>query len=46
MHFIKRDEIDADLPGWLADRLAAAADGHGRFDLEAAGLARDLARRR
>ena len=42
VHFIKRDEIDADLPAWLADRLAAAADGHGRFDLEAAGLARDL----
>ena len=42
VHFIKRDEIDADLPAWLADRLAAAADGNGRFDLEAAGLARDL----
>jgi ATP-dependent DNA helicase RecQ len=42
VHFIKRDEIDADLPGWLADRLTAAADGNGRFDLEAAGLARDL----
>ncbi len=42
VHFIKRDEIDTDLPAWLADRLAAAADGNGRFDLEAAGLARDL----
>ncbi|HEU0025189.1 MAG TPA: ATP-dependent DNA helicase RecQ [Thermoleophilaceae bacterium] len=42
VHFIKRDEIDADLPGWLADRLAAAADGDGRYVLEAAALARDL----
>ena len=42
VHFIKRDEIDADLPGWLADRLTAAADGHGRFDLDAAALTRDL----
>ena len=42
VHFIKRDEIDADLPGWLADRLAAAADGNGRYSLDAAGLARDL----
>jgi ATP-dependent DNA helicase RecQ len=42
VHFIKRDELDADLPGWLADRLAAAADGHGRYSLDAAGLARDL----
>ena len=42
VHFIKRDEIDADLPGWLADRLTAAADGHGRFDLEAAELVRAL----
>ena len=23
VHFIKRDEIDAGLPGWLADRLTA-----------------------
>jgi ATP-dependent DNA helicase RecQ len=42
VHFIKRDEIDADLPGWLADRLASVADGNGRYELEAAGLARDL----
>jgi ATP-dependent DNA helicase RecQ len=42
VHFIKRDEIDAELPGWLADRLAAAADGDGRYVLEAPGLARDL----
>ena len=37
MHFIKREEIDAELPGWLADRLAAVADGDGRYALEAAG---------
>jgi ATP-dependent DNA helicase RecQ len=42
VHFIKRDEIDADLPGWLADRLAAAADGYGRYVLDAAQTARDL----
>jgi len=42
VHFIKRDEIDADLPGWLADRLAAAADGDGRYVLDAAQTARDL----
>jgi len=42
VHFIKRDEIDAGLPGWLADRIAAAADGDGRYLLDAAGLARDL----
>src|SRR5215204_556617 len=42
VHFIKRDEIDGDLPGWLADRIAASADGDGRYVLDAAGLARDL----
>jgi ATP-dependent DNA helicase RecQ len=42
VHFIKRDEIDGDLPGWLADRIAAAADGDGRYALDAVGLARDL----
>jgi ATP-dependent DNA helicase RecQ len=42
VHFIKRDEIDADLPGWLADRLTAAADGHGRYALEASELVRGL----
>ncbi|MBN1530978.1 MAG: RecQ family zinc-binding domain-containing protein, partial [Thermoleophilaceae bacterium] len=42
VHFIKRDEIDADLPGWLADRLTAVADGNGRYELDAAGLARGL----
>ncbi len=42
VHFIKSDEIEDGLPGWLADRFAAAADGHGRYSLDAGELARDL----
>jgi ATP-dependent DNA helicase RecQ len=42
VHFIKRDEVEPGLPGWLADRLTAAADGDGRYSLESAPLARDL----
>ena len=42
VHFIKREEIDAELPGWLADRIAAAADGDGRYLLDAVQLSRDL----
>jgi ATP-dependent DNA helicase RecQ len=42
VHFIKRDEVEEGLPGWLADRLAAAADGDGRYVLDAFQLARDL----
>jgi ATP-dependent DNA helicase RecQ len=42
VHFIKRDEIDEGLPGWLADRFAAAADGDGRYVLDAGELVRDL----
>jgi ATP-dependent DNA helicase RecQ len=42
VHFIKREAIEDGLPGWLADRIAAAADGDGRYSLDAAGLARDL----
>ncbi|HYP47686.1 MAG TPA: RecQ family ATP-dependent DNA helicase, partial [Thermoleophilaceae bacterium] len=42
VHFIKRDEVEHGLPGWLADRLAASADGDGRYQLEATTLARDL----
>ena len=42
VHFIKRDEVDPGLPGWLADRLIAAADGDDRYSLDAAGLMRDL----
>src|SRR5829696_2982972 len=42
VHFIKRDELDPGLPGWLADRIIAAADGDERYSLDAAELARDL----
>jgi ATP-dependent DNA helicase RecQ len=42
VHFIKREEVDPGLPGWLADRLIAAADGDDRFSLDAAQLMRDL----
>jgi ATP-dependent DNA helicase RecQ len=42
VHFIKRDEVHEDLPGWLADRLAACADGDGRYALDAGELARGL----
>jgi len=42
VHFIKRDELDPGLPGWLADRIIAAADGDDRYSLDAHGLARDL----
>jgi ATP-dependent DNA helicase RecQ len=42
VHFIKREELDPGLPGWLADRLIAAADGEGRYSLDGVGLARDL----
>ena len=33
VHFIKREELDPGLPGWLADRIIAAADGERRYDL-------------
>jgi ATP-dependent DNA helicase RecQ len=42
VHFIKRDELDPGLPGWLADRIIAAADGEQRYSLDASQLARDL----
>ena len=42
VHFIKRDELDEQLPGWLADRLTASADGDGRYVLDAHELARGL----
>src|SRR5215211_9414502 len=35
VHFIKREELDPGLPGWLADRLIAAADGDDRYSLDA-----------
>jgi ATP-dependent DNA helicase RecQ len=42
VHFIKREEVDPGLPGWLADRLIAAADGNDRYSVAAVELARDL----
>jgi ATP-dependent DNA helicase RecQ len=42
VHFIKRDEVDPGLPGWLADRIAAGADGEGRYRLDVPPLAREL----
>jgi ATP-dependent DNA helicase RecQ len=42
VHFIKRDEIDSELPGWLADRLWAAADGDRRYEVEVGELIRGL----
>ena len=42
VHFIKREELDPGLPGWLADRLIAAADGEQRYSVDARGLASDL----
>jgi ATP-dependent DNA helicase RecQ len=42
VHFIKHDEIDEQLPGWLADRLWAAADGDGRYSVDAFELVRGL----
>jgi ATP-dependent DNA helicase RecQ len=40
VHFIKRDELGPELPRVLFDRLAAVADGDGRYELGAAELAR------
>jgi ATP-dependent DNA helicase RecQ len=42
VHFIKREEIEPDLPGSLADRLIATADGEGRYSVEARGLTAGL----
>jgi len=42
VHFIKRDEVDAGLPAALAERLVAAADGDGRYGLDARELTRAL----
>jgi len=38
VHFIKRDEVDPGLPAALAERLLAAADGDGRYGLDAREL--------
>jgi len=42
VHFIKRDEVPEELPAALADRLRAAADGGGRYAVDASELARQL----
>jgi ATP-dependent DNA helicase RecQ len=42
VHFIKSEQIDPGLPGWLADRIAATADGEGRYALDASELVRAL----
>jgi ATP-dependent DNA helicase RecQ len=42
VHFIKREEIEPDLPGWLGDRLAASADGDGRYRVDARELAQGV----
>jgi ATP-dependent DNA helicase RecQ len=39
VHFIKRDELGPELPRALFERLAAVADGDGRYRLEAVELA-------
>jgi ATP-dependent DNA helicase RecQ len=39
VHFIKRDELGPELPRVLFDRLAAVADGDGRYELGAGELA-------
>ena len=40
VYFIKRDELAPELPRVLFDRLAAVADGDGRYELAAAEAAR------
>src|SRR5947199_2327321 len=40
VHFIKRDELGPELPRVLFDRLAAVADGDGRYELGAGELGR------
>jgi ATP-dependent DNA helicase RecQ len=42
VHLIKREEVDPGLPGWLADRIIAAADGEQRYSVDARELASDL----
>jgi ATP-dependent DNA helicase RecQ len=42
VHFIKRDEVDPGLPGWLADRLIAVADGDGKYSIPSADLVEGL----
>jgi ATP-dependent DNA helicase RecQ len=40
VHFIKRDELGPELPRVMFDRLAAVADGDGRYELDAGELGR------
>ena len=42
VHFIKREELDPGLPGWLADRLIAAADGDARYSVSSGDLVAGL----
>jgi ATP-dependent DNA helicase RecQ len=42
VHFIKRDELAPELPRVLFERLAAVADGDGRYELGAPELARSI----
>jgi ATP-dependent DNA helicase RecQ len=42
VHFIKREEIDPGLPGWLADRLTALADGDNRYSVASSDLVSGL----
>jgi ATP-dependent DNA helicase RecQ len=42
VHFIKQDEIEDGLPGWLYDRLRAAADGEDRYELDGRELVAGL----
>src|SRR6185437_2179100 len=42
VHFIKREELDPGLPGWLADRLRAIADGEDRYGVPTSQLVNGL----
>ncbi len=42
VHFIKRDEVDSELPAALHDRLRASADGEERYAVEAAEISRAI----
>ncbi len=42
VHFIKRDEVDEQLPAALHDRLRASADGEERYGVDAAELSRAI----
>ncbi|MFN2617624.1 MAG: ATP-dependent DNA helicase RecQ, partial [Thermoleophilaceae bacterium] len=42
VHFIRSEEVEDGLPAWLADRLAATADGEGRYAVDAGELARQV----